>query len=70
MKNFSNKFKNFIFDPSSTFWGANVFFQKSQLSHTTLNGPLMPCEFQNKLMSQSQEKFQTEGQKDGRTDRL
>ena len=69
MKNFSNKFKNFIFDPSSTFWGQMFFFQKSQLSHTTLNRPLMPCEFQNKLMSQSQEKFQTEGQKDGRTDR-
>ena len=71
---FPNKFEKPFFWPISPFLGAKSFFSKnSNLSRTTIHGPLTPCWVSvKKIMNQSQENFRTEGWKDrsteGRTD--
>ena len=67
MTRFSNKFKK-PFGPFlghiPHFLGKKIFFKKpGSVTHKTHG------KFQKKRMSQSQENFQIEGQKDGRTDR-
>ena len=64
MPRFSNKFKKPFFGPIFPILGAKNFSKNSALSHTTLHGPLTPCQVSEKIMSQSQENFWREGQKD------
>ena len=67
---FSNKFKKPkfwpIFGPFSPFFEANNFFKKIWL---VTGLPLTQAKFPKKLLSQSQENFQTEGRKCKRMDR-
>ena len=56
-----------IFDHFWWFLPNGDFFQKIQLSHTTIYGSLIPCQVQKKLMSQFRENFRRDGRTDGQT---
>ena len=67
---FPKKIEKPFFGPTSPI---SPFSKNSNLSRTTIHGPLTPCRVSVKIiMSQSQENFRTEGWKDrsteGRTD--
>ena len=57
-----------IFGPFSPFFGQKDFFQKIWLCQIQHMVPKQHAEFQKKLRSQSQENFNKEGRKDGRTE--
>ena len=72
MTQFSNKFKKPcfwpIFGPLSPFLGQKDFFKKIRPCHAQQDmGPYHRAEFQKKIMSQSQENFETDGKMDGQT---
>ena len=70
MKNFSNKFKNFIFDPSSTFWGQMFFFSKiPAVTHNTksASNAMRVSEQTNEPIPRKVSDRRTEGWKDRQT---